>query len=209
MVLMSNVDILAYTLSIVMFLGMVSYLFSEKFHISSIPILIIVGMLFGPIFGFIDRTVAHHIFNYVRVFGLVIILFTEGQDLKWPLLKKHMVTIGILDTIGLLMTATIAAFTFSWLFHFPFIVGFLFGAIISATDPATLIPLFRQHKVSEDIKTVIVTESIFNDPLGIVLTSLAIAFVLPQAPSAKFLELISRYTTIYRSEEHTSELQSH
>ena len=143
---MSNVDEFVYTLSIVMFLGMVSYLFSERFHISSIPILIIVGMLFGPVLGFIDRNLAHHIFNYVRVFGLVIILFTEGQNLKWPLLKKHIATIGMLDTAGLLITATIAAFSFSWLFHLPLIAGFLFGAIISATDPATLIPLLKQHK---------------------------------------------------------------
>lgn len=147
-------------------------------------------MIFGPVLGAINREMAHYIFNYIRVFGLVIILFTEGQELKWPLLKKHMVTIGLLDTVGLLVMATVVAFIFSWFFHFPFIVGFLFGAIISATDPATLIPLFKQNKVNEDIETVIVTESIFNDPLGIVLTSLAIAFILPTAQSAHFLEAI-------------------
>lgn len=194
---MLNVDALAYTLALVMFLGMISYLFSERVHISFVPILIIIGMIFGPIMGAINREMAHYIFDYVRVFGLVIILFTEGQELKWTLLKKHMSTIGLLDTIGLLVTAAIAAVAFSLLFHLPFKVGFLFGAIISATDPATLIPLFRQNKVNENIKTVIVTESIFNDPLGIVLTSLAIAFILPTAQSAHLLEAIARYTTIY------------
>ncbi|WP_456398962.1 cation:proton antiporter [Mesoaciditoga sp.] len=194
---MINVDVLSYTLAIVMFLGMISYLFGERMHISYIPILIVVGMIFGPILGTINREMAHYIFDYVRVFGLVIILFTEGHDLKWPLLKKHMATIGMLDTVGLLITAVIAAFAFSWLFHVPFIVGFLFGAIISATDPATLIPLFKQHKVNEDIKTVIVTESIFNDPLGIVLTTLAIAFLLPNAQSARFLESFAKFTGLY------------
>ena len=192
-----NVDVLSYTLAVVMFLGMISYLFGEKFHISYIPILIVVGMIFGPILGMINREMAHYIFNYIRVFGLVIILFTEGHDLKWPLLKKHFATIGMLDTVGLLITAFVAAFAFSWIFQVPLVVGFLFGAIISATDPATLIPLFKQHKVNEDIKTVIVTESIFNDPLGIVLTTLAVAFLLPQAQSAKFLESIAKYTTLY------------
>ncbi len=197
MIELINVDVLSYTLAIVMFLGMISYLFGERVHISYIPILIIVGMIFGPIIGMINREMAHYIFDYMRVFGLVIILFTEGHDLKWPLLKKHMATIGILDTVGLLITAVVAAFAFSAIFHAPFVVGFLFGAIISATDPATLIPLFKQHKVDENIKTVIVTESIFNDPLGIVLTTLAIAFLLPSAQSAQFMESIAKYTTIY------------
>ncbi len=185
------------TLAIVMALGVITFLFIEKTHISSVPILIVLGMIFGPILGLIDRSIAQNLFNYIRVFGLVVILFAEGHNLKWPLLKKHMATIGILDTVGLFITAIVAAFFFSIFFHVPFLVGFLFGAIISATDPATLIPLFRQHKINEDIRTVIVTESIFNDPLGIVLTVLAVALLVPQAPSAKFIEAIAHYTTLY------------
>ncbi len=185
------------TLAIVMTLGVITFLFSEKTHISSVPILIVLGMVFGPILGLIDRSIAQDLFNYIRVFGLVVILFAEGHNLKWPLLKKHMATIGILDTVGLFITAIVAAFFFSIFFHVPFLVGFLFGAIISATDPATLIPLFKQHKINENIRTVIVTESIFNDPLGIVLTVLAVALLVPQAPSAKFIESIAHYTTLY------------
>ncbi len=192
-----HVDIVILTLAVVMTLGVIAFLFSEKTHISAVPILIILGLLFGPVLGLIERPIAHELFKYVRVFGLTIILFAEGHNLEWPLLKKHMATIGILDTVGLFVTAIISAFFFSWFFHLPFLVGFLFGAIISATDPATLIPLFKQHKINKDVKTVLVTESIFNDPLGIVLTTLAVALVMPQASSAKFVESIAHYTTLY------------
>jgi NhaP-type Na+/H+ or K+/H+ antiporter len=113
------------------------------------------------------------------------------------MIKKHVTTIGLMDTVGLLLTAAISGFLFSYVFDLPLGAGLLFGTIVSATDPATLIPLFKQNKVDENIKTVIVTESIFNDPLAIVLSTLAIAMVAPHADQAHLIETIAHYTTIY------------
>ncbi len=194
---MSNIDVFSLNLAVVFIIGLLTYLFSEKTNISSISILVILGMVVGPFLGVVDRNIAQKLFDYVRVFGLVIILFAEGHNLKWEILRKRLGVIGILDTVGLFITAIIAGMFFSIFFHAPFLIGFLFGAIISATDPATLIPLFRQNKVDEEMRTIIVTESIFNDPLGIVLTAVAVALVVPQAPTAKFVEGIARYTTLY------------
>ncbi|HUX19722.1 MAG TPA: cation:proton antiporter, partial [Spirochaetia bacterium] len=140
---MSSVDLAVLTLAVVMAVGVITFLFSEKTGISYVPILIVLGLLVGPASNIIERSIAHQLFNYARVFGLVVILFAEGHNLKWSLLKKHIATIGILDTVGLIITVFVAGFFFSWILHVPFNVGFLFGAIISATDPATLIPLFR------------------------------------------------------------------
>ena len=194
---MSNVDVVVLTLAIVLTVGVVTFLISEKTHVSYVPVLILLGLAVGPALHIIERSVAHQLFDYARVFGLVIILFAEGHNLKWALLRKHMATIGLLDTLGLLVTTVIAGLVFSLLFHVPFVVGFLFGAIIGATDPATLIPLFKQYDINENMRSVIVTESIFNDPLGIVMTVLAVALLVPQAPSAQFIERLAHYTTIY------------
>ncbi|NPA75618.1 MAG: sodium:proton antiporter [Euryarchaeota archaeon] len=196
-VLQSGVDMVAYVVVLVLIIGITALLISRRTNISYIPLLIIFGILVGPVFGLISHDVARSLFEYVRVFGLFIILYAEGHHLWRSLLVKNFTTIALLDTVGLLITAIIAAFAFSWFFHVPFVVGFLFGAIISATDPATLIPLFKQHHVDRDIETVIVTESIFNDPLGIVLTSLALVFVMPQASSAHIVEAIANYITLY------------
>lgn len=194
---MSHSELIDLTILAVLTLGFFAFLLSEKAHISSIPILIVLGFLFGPVFGLIPNSQGHTIFNYARVLGLVLILYTEGHNLKWAIIKKHLATIGILDTIGLILTAAISGVLFSYLFNLPLGAGFLFGTIVSATDPATLIPLFKQNKVDENIKTVIVTESIFNDPLGIVLSTLAIAMVAPHANQAHLIEKIAHFTTIY------------
>ena len=197
LVLHSGVDMVAYMVLIVIILGIISLLISRTTKISYIPILIILGILAGPVFGLMDRKLSLEMFDYARVFALFIILFAEGYHLWRSLLVKNFTTIALLDTVGLLITALLAGYVFSLVFHLPYMVGFLFGAIVSATDPATLIPLFNQHNVDKNLETVIVTESIFNDPLGIVLTSLALAFVMPSAPSAKPVEMLAQYVTLY------------
>jgi len=194
---MSHTDLIDLTIISVMTLGFFAFLLSEKVHISSIPILIVLGFLFGPVFGLIPNDQGHTIFNYARVLGLVLILYTEGHNLKWSMIKKHIATIGIMATVGMILTAAVSGFLFSYLFDLPFGAGMLFGTVVAATDPATLIPLFKQNKVDENIKTVIVTESIFNDPLAIVLSTLAIAMVAPHADQAHLIENIAQYTSIY------------
>jgi len=179
-------DVMARVLVAVLGSGIIAMLISRRYNISYVPLFIIAGMILGPIATLMPRSVAHELFDYVRVFGLVMILFTEGHNLSWKLLKRNLPTIATLDTVGLLITALLSAWFFSVVFHAPFLIGFLFGAIISATDPATLIPLFRQYRVKQDIETTIVTESIFNDPLGIVLTAVAIAMLVPQASGGLF-----------------------
>ncbi len=194
---MSTSELIDFTIIAVMTLGFIAFLMSEKIHISSIPLLIALGFLFGPVFGLIPFHQGHTVFSYARVFGLVMILYTEGHNLKWHMIKKHFKSIGLLATVGLLITASIASLLFCWVFKLPLGAGMLFGAIIAATDPATLIPLFKQNKVDENIRTVIVTESIFNDPLGIVLTTLTIALVFPHASVAHLVVEIAAHTSIY------------
>jgi len=188
---MITTDMVARFLVAVLAAGIVSMLLSRKFNVSYVPLFIISGMIFGPVTLWLPRDVSHELFDYVRVFGLVMILFTEGHNLSWKLLKRNLPTIATLDTIGLLITALLSAWFFAWIFNAPFLIAFLFGAIISATDPATLIPLFRQYRVKQDVETTIVTESIFNDPLGIVLTAVAIAMLIPSASGGIFASFSS------------------
>ncbi len=196
-VLQSGVDAVAFLVLIVLVMGIASLLISRRTGISYIPLLIISGILVGPVLGIVNHVLARDLFSYVRVFGLFMILFAEGHHLWRSLLQKNLKPIALLDTAGILITAILSGWFFSIVFSVPWNVGFLFGAIISATDPATLIPLFRQHKIPKDIETVVVTESIFNDPLAIVLTSLALVFVFPEAPSAQIVEAIAEYISLY------------
>jgi len=69
--------------------GIIAMLISRRYNISYVPLFIIAGMILGPIATLMPRNIAHDLFDYVRVFGLVMILFTEGHNLSWKLLKRN------------------------------------------------------------------------------------------------------------------------
>jgi len=180
-----GVETIALAMMIIFLSGIIAMLISKKTKFPYTPLLIFLGILVGPILGWILPNTARILFYYVRAFGLFIVMFSAGFQIRLKLLRKHMLVIALLDTIGLFITAIIAGWFFELFFHVPWSIGFLFGAIVSGTDPATLVPLFKEHKVSKDMETIIITESIFNGPLAIILTMVALIMVLPEIPAAE------------------------
>ncbi len=184
-----GIETIALAMMIIFLSGVAAMLISKKSKFPYTPLLIFFGILAGPILRLILPSTARMLFYYVRAFGLFIVMFAAGFQIRLAVLMKHKMVIGLLDTLGMFFTAIIAGLFFQFIFHVPWAVGFLFGAIVSGTDPATLIPLFKEHKVPKDLETIILTEAIFNGPLAIILTMVALIIVLPTIPNAE--EIIS------------------
>ncbi len=186
-----SVNAISLALMIVFLSGIAAMLISRKTKFPYTPLLIFFGIVVGPILNLILPNTARVLFYYIRSFGLFLVMLAAGFQLKVYLLKKHMLVIGLLDTLGLLITAILSGLVFQWIFHVPWTIGFLFGAIVSGTDPATLIPLFKIHKIDKDVETVILTEAIFNGPLAIILTLVAFIFIVPEVPAlASIIEIV-------------------
>jgi CPA1 family monovalent cation:H+ antiporter len=57
-------------------------------------------------------------------------------------------------------------------------VAMLFGALISPTDPVSVLALFKQMGAPEDLKTLVEGEALFNDATGVVLFTILLKAVL-------------------------------
>lgn len=66
----------------------------------------------------------------------------------------------------------------------PLFSAFLFGALISATDPVSVLALFEELGVSERLKTLVEGESLFNDATAIVLYNVVIVIAISGIISA-------------------------
>ena len=66
-------------------------------------------------------------------------------------LREVWITITALATVGVLVTAAITAVAAQQLLGVPFITALLLGAAIASTDPATLVPIFRQVRIRERV----------------------------------------------------------
>ncbi|HEB60772.1 MAG TPA: sodium:proton antiporter [Phycisphaeraceae bacterium] len=61
-------------------------------------------------------------------------------------------------------------------------VALLFGAMLAATDPISVLAAFKRAGVPAKLKTIVEGESLFNDGTGVVLFVLLLSMVMMQAP---------------------------
>ncbi|KAA8923144.1 sodium:proton antiporter [Thermoplasma sp.] len=190
--------------SLILVLGAMALPISRKMSVVEIPILVFLGIIIGPMLHLISPTFSVYLFSSfagvgIGMMGLVIILYSESHNMNLKVLRSEFYRIASLDTVGVIITAVVAGLVFTVLTGAPIIVGFLFGAIVSPTDPVTLIPLFRRVKVSEDISEILVGESLFNDPVGIILVSIGIALMAPNSSYVSLFSAMTRVISFYPS----------
>lgn len=86
------------------------------------------------------------------------------------MLKEVWITVVVLATAGVLITAAITGAAASLFLGVPVIVALLLGAVLASTDPATLVPVFKQVKIKERVAQTVMSESAFNDAMGAIVT---------------------------------------
>jgi len=60
----------------------------------------------------------------------------------------------------------------------PLGVAALLGAVLASTDPATLVPIFRQVRIRDRVAQTVMAESAFNDAMSAIITFAALAFAV-------------------------------
>ena len=137
---------------IILATGTGSAVLAQKLRVPDVAIFLLIGMLLGPgVSGAIDIKADSALNQLVLIFGSCYILFDGGASLRLKVLKEVWITIVILATVGVLITAAITGIAAYYLLGIPFIVALLLAATIASTDPATLVPVFRQVKIKDRV----------------------------------------------------------
>jgi len=156
---------------IVLAAGVVSGLAAQKLKVPDVVIFLLVGILLGPqALGWIEIAAGSALNQIVLIFGSCYILFDGGASLRFSVLKRVWITITVLATLGVLITAAITGVAAYYALGVPFMVALLLGAAIASTDPATLVPIFRQIRIRDRVAQTVMSESAFNDATGAILT---------------------------------------
>ena len=128
-------------------------------------------MLIGPdALGLINIKADSALNQTILLFGASYILFDGGASLRLDVLKQVWITILVIATVGVVITAVVTGIAAYSVLGVPLIVALLLGATLSATDPATLVPLFQQVHIRDRVAQTVMSESAFNDAMGAIVT---------------------------------------
>ena len=156
---------------LILAVGTLAAFVAQKIKVPDVAIFLIAGIALGPhVLGLVHIPAASALNEIIALFGASYILFDGGAALRLSVLRQVWITIVIIATIGVLITAVVTGFAAHLILGLPPIVALLLGAAIASTDPATLIPIFRQIKIRDRVAQTVISESAFNDAMAAILT---------------------------------------
>lgn len=163
---------------------------AQKIKIPDVVTFLLAGMLMGPeVAGHFLGTNAIGVINIkadsalnqlILIFGSCYILFDGGATLRLKVLKEVWITILVISTLGVLITTFVTGLVAHYVLDVPLIVALLLAAAIASTDPATLVPVFKQVKINPKVAQTVMSESAFNDAMGAIITFAILGIAMGQ-----------------------------
>jgi monovalent cation:H+ antiporter, CPA1 family len=120
-------------------------------------------------------------FNETFLHGMLsFLLFAGSLHVNVIELSRYKVLITLLATVSVLFSTFLVGYIVFWLtqilcINLPFYYCFVFGALISPTDPIAVLGVLKTVKAPRSLELKIAGEALFNDGMGIVLFFVALA----------------------------------
>ena len=84
----------------------------------------------------------------------------------------------VFANIGVLVSTLVTGYLIHWAIGLPILIALLFGAIISATDPISVLAIFKNLRMSKRLSVIIEGESLLNDGTAVVVFQILLAGVV-------------------------------
>lgn len=104
------------------------------------------------------------------------LIFEAAINLHWSELKREMPVVLILATVGVVLSAAVTSLGMHYLARWAWMSALVFGVLIAATDPVSVIATFKETRVHGRSRLLVEAESLFNDCTAAVAFSLVLGF---------------------------------
>ncbi|WP_343990494.1 sodium:proton antiporter [Kangiella japonica] len=170
---------LALILSGILALGIGAQWLSWYLKQPSILLLLLIGIVIGPVFGFFDpdQALGDLLFPFISL-GVAVILFEGSLTLEFHEVKSHGRVVQMLVSVGVLITITIVSLVAYFLFEMDPKIAILFGALVCVTGPTVIVPILRSVRPNKNISNILRWEGIIIDPIGAIAVVLVYEYII-------------------------------
>ncbi|TGB05137.1 cation:proton antiporter [Halobacillus salinus] len=158
----------------------IAKLLKEPYSIALVIVGLILGLTELPYIEEAEFYITQSEVFQATVISLFLPILLGDATLKLPfhhLYHQRKPIIGLAFVGTFLSFVTIGAASY-FLLDLPLIVSFTFAALMSATDPISVLSIFKSLGVSQKLSTVMEGESLFNDGIAVVLFKISSIYLL-------------------------------
>jgi CPA1 family monovalent cation:H+ antiporter len=116
--------------------------------------------------------------DVILIVFLPALVFEASVKIDVRSLIREFLPLMLLVTLGVLMATVVTGYLVHWATGLPVLMALLFGSIISATDPISVLAIFKDLKTSGRLSLLIEGESLLNDGTAVVLSGILLAGIV-------------------------------
>ena len=109
------------------------------------------------------------------------LIFEAALYIDWRELRRDLLVVGTYATVGVVLSAAVTAAIMHFVLGWPWPAAVLFGVLIAATDPVSIIATFKEAKVEGRIRLLVESESLFNDSTAAIGFAAAVAIAVGES----------------------------
>ncbi len=166
------VDSVSLALIVSALIILIGFLANYLFNKTGFPdmlILILLGALFGPIFGIFAPEEVKNFAPYIAALALSYIIFDGGMGLNIKQVLYNSPKALLLAILGFVFSMLGVAAFMMYAFNMPLLYGLLFGTIFGGSSSVIVVSLANKIKISEKGATILILESALTDIFSIVI----------------------------------------
>jgi CPA1 family monovalent cation:H+ antiporter len=103
------------------------------------------------------------------------LVFEAALSIRWSDMRRDLAVVGLLASAGVVVAAVLTAAGMHEFAAWDWPAAVLFGVLIAATDPVSVIATFREARVHGRLSLLVEAESLLNDGTAAVLFTVALA----------------------------------
>jgi CPA1 family monovalent cation:H+ antiporter len=96
------------------------------------------------------------------------LIFEAAIQIPWKPLRRELPLLGVLVTIGVLLAAAVVAAGMHYLIGWSWLGAAFFAILVAATDPVSVIAMFKEVPVEPRLHLLVEAESLLNDGVAAV-----------------------------------------